>query len=84
MLLSSTGLWLLNGIMYQNDPVVFKFIRNCTKKNDAYTKYMHQILDLSLPAYEELFDEIDTENLVVSNGIMYIWNNKNLSVESLK
>ena len=47
-------------------------------------KYMHQILDLSLPAYEELFDEIDTENLVVSNGIMYIWSNKNLSRESLK
>ena len=47
-------------------------------------KYMHQILDLSLPAYEELFDEIDTENLVVSNGIMYIWNNKNLSSRELE
>ena len=47
-------------------------------------KYMHQILDLSLPAYEELFDEIDTENLVVSNGIMYIWSNKNLSSRELE
>ena len=82
MLLSSTGpLALKWNYVPKMIPWFLKFIRNCTKKKMMHTaKYMHQILDLSLPAYEELFDEIDTENLVVSNGIMYIWNNKNLSL----
>ena len=76
MLLSSTGpLALKWNYVPKMIPWFLKFIRNCTKKKMMHTaKYMHQILDLSLPAYEELFDEIDTENLVVSNGIMYIWN----------
>ena len=39
-------------------------------------KYMHQILDQSLIAYDELFDEIDLEGLVENNGILYIWNEK--------
>ena len=39
-------------------------------------KNMHQILDLALPAYDELFDEIDLEGLVESKGILYIWNNQ--------
>ena len=74
MLLSSTGpLALKWNYVPKMIPWFLKFIRNCTKKKMMHTaKYMHQILDLSLPAYEELFDEIDTENLVVSNGIMYI------------
>ena len=29
-------------------------------------KYMHQILDQSLPAYDELFDDINLEGLVES------------------
>ncbi len=86
MLLSSTGplalKWNYVPVMI---PWFLKFIRNCTQKKMMHTaKYMHQILDLSLPAYEELFDEIDTENLVVSNGIMYIWSNKNLSSRELE
>ena len=86
MLLSSTGpLALKWNYVPKMIPWFLKFIRNCTKKKMMHTaKYMHQILDLSLPAYEELFDEIDTENLVVSNGIMYIWNNKNLSSRELE
>ena len=86
MLLSSTGpLALKWNYVPKMIPWFLKFLRNCTKKNMMHTaKYMHQILDLSLPAYEELFDEIDTENLVVSNGIMYIWNNKNLSSRELE
>ncbi len=86
MLLSSTGpLALKWNYVPRMIPWFLKFIRNCTKKKMMHTaKYMHQILDLSLPAYEELFDEIDTENLVVSNGIMYIWNNKNLSSRELE
>ena len=85
MLLSSTGpLALKWNYVPRMIPWFLKFIRNCTKKMMHTAKYMHQILDLSLPAYEELFDEIDTENLVVSNGIMYIWNNKNLSSRELE
>ena len=86
MLLSSTGpLALKWNYVPKMIPWFLKFIRNCTQKKMMHTaKYMHQILDLSLPAYEELFDEIDTENLVVSNGIMYIWSNKNLSSRELE
>ena len=36
-------------------------------------KYMHQILDLSLDAYDELFKEIDTTGLVERKGILYGW-----------
>ena len=37
-------------------------------------KNMHQILDLALPAYDELFDKIDLGNgLVEKKGILYIW-----------
>ena len=74
MLMSSSGpLALKWNYVPKMIPWFLKFIRNCTKKKMMHTaKYMHQILDLSLPAYEELFDEIDTENLVVSNGIMSV------------
>jgi len=41
---------------------------------------MHQILDLALPAYDELFEEINLENLVENKGILYVWNDKNLKV----
>ena len=45
----------------KNDSMVFKVYKKLyNKKNDAYSKNMHQILDLALPAYDELFDEIDT------------------------
>ena len=47
-------------------------------------KYMHQILDLALPAYDELFDEIDLSGLVENKGIMYIWNDKNLKSRQLE
>ena len=47
-------------------------------------KNMHQILDLALPAYDELFDEIDLEGLVESKGILYIWNNKDLKSRELE
>ena len=41
-------------------------------------KNMHQILNLSNDAYEEIFKEIDTSNLVEKKGIIYVWTNKNL------
>ena len=33
-------------------------------------KYMHQILDLALPAYDELFEDIDVSGLVENKGII--------------
>ena len=45
-------------------PWFLKFINNCSTKNMMHTaKYMHQILDLALPAYDELFEDIDVSNL---------------------
>ena len=47
-------------------------------------KYMHQILDLALPAYDELFEDIDISGLVESKGIIYFWNNKDLKSRELE
>ena len=47
-------------------------------------KYMHQILNLSLNAYDEILEEIDTTNLVERKGIIYIWTNKNLKSRNLE
>ena len=52
-------------------PWFLKFIINCREQKMMHTaKYMHQILDLSLPAYDELFDEINLEGLVENKGIL--------------
>tara|TARA_B100000787_G_scaffold9913_1_gene7559 strand:- start:118 stop:1026 length:909 start_codon:yes stop_codon:yes gene_type:complete len=45
---------------------------------------MHQILDLALPAYDELFNEIDLEGLVEKKGILYIWNDQNLKSREIE
>ena len=47
-------------------------------------KYMHQILDQSLPAFDELFDEIDLDGLVENNGILYVWTNKNIKSREME
>ena len=47
-------------------------------------KYMHQILDLALPAYDELFQDIDVSELVESKGIMYFWTDKDLKSRELE
>ena len=47
-------------------------------------KYMHQILDIALPAYDELFEEIDVSGLVDKKGIMYIWNDQNIKSRELE
>ena len=31
-------------------------------------KYMHQILDLAIPAYDELFDDVDMSDLIEKKG----------------
>ena len=86
MLLSSTGpLALKWNYVPKMIPWFLKFIRNCTTKKMMHTaKNMHQILDLALPAYDELFDEIDLGGLVEKKGILYIWNDKNLKSRELE
>ena len=80
MLLSSTGpLALKWNYVPKMLPWFIKFIKNCTKKKMMHTaKYMHQILDLALPAYDELFQDIDVSDLVESKGIIYFWTYKDL------
>ena len=87
MLLSSSGpLALKWNYVPKMIPWFLKFILNTTKNKMMHTaKNMHQILDLALPAYDELFDEInDLEGLVEKKGILYIWNDKNLKSRELE
>jgi len=63
----------------------FYYLKNCNKKSMMHTaKNMHQILSLSNDAYEEIFQEIDTNGLVEKRGIIYIWTNKNLKSRNLE
>ena len=86
MLLSSTGpLALKWSYVPKMIPWFLQFIRNCTTKRMMHTaKNMHQILNLALPAYDELFEEIDLEGLVEKKGILYIWNNQSLKSRELE
>ena len=86
MLLSSTGpLALKWNYVPKMIPWFLRFISNCSTNKMMHTaKNMHQILDLALPAYDELFDEIDLDGLVEKKGILYIWNNKNLKSRNLE
>ena len=86
MLLSSTGpLALKWNYAYKMFPWFLKFMKNCSKQRMLHTaKYMHQILDLALPAYDELFQEIDVTGLVESKGIMYFWTKKDLKSRELE
>ena len=66
-------------------PWFIKFIKNCSKKNMMHTaKYMHQILDLALPAYDELFQDVDVSGLVENRGIIYFWTDKDLKSRELE
>jgi len=86
MLLSSSGpLALKWNYVPKMIPWFLQFIRNCTTKRMMHTaKNMHQILDLALPAYDELFDEIDLGGLVEKKGILYIWNDQSLKSRDLE
>ena len=86
MLLSSTGpLALKWNYVHKMMPWFLKFIKNCTTKKMMHTaKNMHQILDLALSAYDELFDDIDLDGLVEKKGILYIWNDQSLKSRELE
>ena len=86
MLLSSTGpLALRWNYAARMIPWFLKFIKNCSKKNMMHTaKYMHQILDIALPAYDELFEDIDISGLVENKCIIYFWTKKDLKSRELE
>ena len=86
MLLSSTGpLALKWNYVPKMIPWFIKFILNTSKNKMMHTaKNMHQILDLALPAYDELFDEINIDGLVENKGILYVWNDKDLKSRELE
>ena len=86
MLLSSTGpLALKWNYVPKMIPWFLQFIKNCTTKKMMHTaKNMHQILNLALPAYDELFDEIKLGGLVEKKGILYIWNDQSLKSRELE
>jgi len=66
-------------------PWFLHYLKNCNKRSMLHTaKYMHQILSLSNDAYEEIFKEIDTTNLVEKKGIIYVWTKKNLKSRKLE
>ena len=86
MLMSSTGpLALKWNYVPKMIPWFMKFILNTSKNKMMHTaKNMHQILDLALPAYDELFDEINLDGLVENKGILYIWNDQDLKSRELE
>jgi glycine/D-amino acid oxidase-like deaminating enzyme len=86
MLLSSYGpLALKWNYIPKMLPWILKYFKSSTKKNMMHTaKYMHQILNLSLDAYDDMFKEIDTTNLVERKGIIYVWTNKNKKSRELE
>jgi D-hydroxyproline dehydrogenase len=86
MLLNSRGpLALKWNYVPKMIPWFLRFIKNCSKKNMMHTaKYMHQILDLALPAYDEIFEDIDVSGLIESKGILYFWTNKDLKSRELE
>ena len=86
MLISSRGpLALKWNYVPKMLPWFFKFLKNCSENKMMHTaKYMHQILDLALPAYDELFENIDMSGLVENKGIIYFWTNKDLKSRRLE
>ena len=86
MLLSSRGpLALKWNYVYKMIPWFLRFLLNCSEQKMMHTaKNMHQILDLSLSAFDELFEAIDLNGLVENKGVLYVWNDKNLKSRELE
>jgi len=86
MLFNSTGpLALKWNYVPKMIPWFLQFIKNCSKKKMMHTaKYMHQILNLALPAYDELFEDINVSGLVENKGILYFWTDKDLKSRELE
>ena len=86
MLFSSNGpLALKWNYVPKMIPWFLHYLKNCNTKSMLHTaKYMHQILNLSMDAYEEIFKEVDMTGLVEKKGIIYLWTNQNLKSRNLE
>ena len=86
MLLSSRGpLALKWNYFFKMVPWFSKYIMSCSEKKMMHTaKYMHQILDISLDAYDELFADINLDGLVENKGIMYVWEKKGIKSRNIE
>ena len=86
MLLSSRGpLALKWNYVPKMIPWFLKFLLNCRKEKMMHTaKNMHQILNVALPAFDELFKDISLDGLVENKGILYIWTDQNLKSRKLE
>ena len=86
MLLSTRGpLALRWNYFVKMIPWFSKYIMSCSEKKMMHTaKYMHQILDVSLNAYDELFADINLEGLVENKGIMYVWEKKGIKSRQIE
>ena len=86
MLLSSYGpLALKWNYIPKMIPWILRYLKSCNHKSMMHTaKYMHQILNLSMDSYEEIFQEIDMTNLIDRKGIIYIWTKDNLKSRKLE
>ena len=86
MLFSSRGpLALKWNYVSKMIPWFIKYLLNCRKEKMMHTaKNMHQILSLSLPAFDELFDDISLDGLVENKGVLYIWTDQNLKSRELE
>jgi len=86
MLLSSRGpLALKWNYLVKMIPWFSKFVMSCSEKKMMHTaKYMHQILDISLNAYDELFADINLDGLVEKKGIMYVWEKKGIKSRKIE
>ena len=86
MLLSSRGpLALKWNYVYKMIPWFLRFLLNCSERKMMHTaKNMNQILNLSLSAFDELFEAIDLNGLVENKGVLYVWNDKNLKSRELE
>ena len=86
MLFSSSGpLALKWNYIPKMMPWIIHYLKHCNQKSMLHTaKYMHQILNLSLDAYDEIFQEFDISNLVEKKGIIYVWTNQNLKSRELE
>ena len=86
MLASSRGpLALKWNYVHKMIPWFLRFLLNCSERKMMHTaKNMHQILDLALPAFDELFEEIELNGLIENKGIIYVWNDQNLKSRELE
>ena len=86
MLLSSRGpLALRWNYFVKMIPWFSKYVMSCSEKKMMHTaKYMHQILDISLNAYDELFADINLDGLVENKGIMYVWEKKGIKSRQIE